>query len=74
MLRLENVSVAYGRHEALRDVTLEAPSGRTTVVLGANGAGKTMLLKTIVGMLPAQPGGRIFLNETSIEGEPSQRA
>ena len=73
MLRLENVSVAYGRHEALHGVTLEAASGRTTVILGANGAGKTTLLKTIAGMVFAQPGGRILLNETAIDGEPPHR-
>ena len=51
MLRLENVSVAYGKHEALHDVTLDVEAGRTTVILGANGAGKTTLFKTIAGLV-----------------------
>ena len=60
MLRLEHVSVAYGKHEALHDVTLDVEAGRTTVILGANGAGKTTLLKTIAGLVRPRPGGRIL--------------
>src|SRR5262245_63956262 len=73
MLRLENVSVAYGKHEALRDVTLDIEAGRTTVILGANGAGKTTLLKAIAGLLRPLPGGRILFEGRAIEGEPMHR-
>ena len=38
MLRLERISVAYGKHEALHDVTVEIAPSRTTAILGANGA------------------------------------
>ncbi len=68
MLRLEQISVAYGKHEALQQVTLEAHAGRTTVILGANGAGKTTLLKTISGLVPPMPGGRIMFEGRPIEG------
>ncbi len=73
MLRLEHVSVAYGKHEALHDVTLDVEAGRTTVILGANGAGKTPLLKTIAGMVRVRPGGRILLDGRAIEREPTHR-
>ncbi|HEY7458127.1 MAG TPA: ABC transporter ATP-binding protein [Xanthobacteraceae bacterium] len=73
MLRLEHISVAYGKHEALHDVSLEAEAGRTTVILGANGAGKTTLLKTIAGLVRPQPGGRIMFNGQSIENVPPHR-
>ena len=73
MLRLEHVSVAYGKHEALHDVTLDVPAGRTTVILGANGAGKTTLLKTIAGLVRPQPGGRILFEGRAIEDEPPHR-
>jgi ABC-type branched-subunit amino acid transport system ATPase component len=73
MLRLERVSVAYGKHEALRDVDLEALSGATTVVLGANGAGKSTLLKTVAGLIRPQRGGRILLDGRPIEHEPPHR-
>jgi branched-chain amino acid transport system ATP-binding protein len=70
MLRIERVSVAYGKHVALHDVTLDVPAGRTTVILGANGAGKTTLLKTIAGLLRPLPGGRIVFEGRSIEHDP----
>ena len=68
MLRLERISVAYGKHEALHNVTLDVDAGRTTVILGANGAGKTTLLKTIAGLLRPRPGGRILFEGRPIEG------
>ncbi len=73
MLRLENISVAYGKHEALHDVTIDIPSGRTTVILGANGAGKTTLLKTIAGLVRPRPGGHILFEGRPIENEPPHR-
>jgi branched-chain amino acid transport system ATP-binding protein len=73
MLRLEHISVAYGKHEALHDVSLDVESGRTTVILGANGAGKTTLLKTIAGLVRPRPGGRILFEGSPIEAEPSHR-
>jgi branched-chain amino acid transport system ATP-binding protein len=73
MLRLERISVAYGKHEALHDVTLDVPAGRTTVILGANGAGKTTLLKTVGGLVRPRPGGRILFQGRPIESEPPHR-
>ena len=73
MLRLENVSVAYGKHEALHGVSLDIPAARTTVILGANGAGKTTLLKAIAGLVRAKPGSRILFEDRPIENEPSHR-
>jgi branched-chain amino acid transport system ATP-binding protein len=73
MLRLEHISVAYGKHEALHDVTLDVHAGETTVILGANGAGKTTLLKTIAGLVRARPGGRILFDGRPIESEPPHR-
>ena len=69
MLRLEHVSVAYGKHEALHDVTLDVEAGRTTVILGANGAGKTTLLKTIAGLVRPRPGGRILFEGRRLFGD-----
>ena len=73
MLKLERISVAYGKHEALRAVSLEAHSGATTVVLGANGAGKTTLLKTIAGLVRPRPGGRILFDGRPIEDSADAR-
>lgn len=73
MLEVENLSVAYGQHEALRGVTLRIERGRTVVILGANGAGKTTLLNSIAGIVPARPGARILLEGAEIQGEPAHR-
>jgi branched-chain amino acid transport system ATP-binding protein len=73
MLRLEHVSVSYGKHEALHDVSIEIPAAQTTVILGANGAGKTTLLKTIAGLVQAKPGSRILFEDKPIQNEPAHR-
>jgi branched-chain amino acid transport system ATP-binding protein len=54
MLEAESVSVAYGKVEAVRGVSLTVAPGRLVTVLGANGAGKTTLLNALMGVLPAR--------------------
>ncbi|AWN45242.1 ABC transporter ATP-binding protein [Methylobacterium terrae] len=54
MLEAETVSVAYGKVEAVRGVSLTVEPGRLVTVLGANGAGKTTLLNALMGVLPAK--------------------
>ena len=56
MLEVEGLSVSYGAVRALEDVTLSASAGSTTAVLGANGAGKSSLLRAISGIAPASSG------------------
>ncbi|TGE02634.1 ABC transporter ATP-binding protein [Methylobacterium nonmethylotrophicum] len=54
MLEAESVSVAYGKVEAVRGISLTVEPGRLVTVLGANGAGKTTLLNALMGVLPAR--------------------
>jgi branched-chain amino acid transport system ATP-binding protein len=56
MLEVEDLVTAYGPVRALDGVSLEAPAGAITAVLGANGAGKTSLLRTISGLVRARSG------------------
>jgi branched-chain amino acid transport system ATP-binding protein len=52
-LSLSNVSVSYGKVEAVRGVSLRLDRGQIVTVIGPNGAGKTTLLAAIMGLLPA---------------------
>jgi branched-chain amino acid transport system ATP-binding protein len=54
MLAVDNLSVAYGRVEALRGARLEVGASRIVTVIGPNGAGKTTLLNAIMGLLPSR--------------------
>lgn len=58
LLSVENVSVSYGKVEAVRDVSLTCEAGQVVTVIGPNGAGKTTLLTAIMGLLPSK--GRII--------------
>ena len=60
MLELEEVVTAYGPVRAVDGVSLSVPVGSVTAVLGANGAGKTSLLRTISGMVRARAGRVLF--------------
>ncbi|MDG4720200.1 MULTISPECIES: ABC transporter ATP-binding protein [Thalassospira] len=62
MLDIKNLSVSYGKHAALRDVSLTVDRGEIVVMLGANGAGKSSLLKACAGLVAAQDGTRINLS------------
>ncbi len=59
MLEVKDLSVAYGRVEALRGVSLTVGAGRIVTVIGPNGAGKTTLLNAVMGLLPSR-GGIVF--------------
>jgi branched-chain amino acid transport system ATP-binding protein len=72
MLRIENLDVFHGDAQALDDVSLEIDEGAIVAIVGANGAGKTSLIRTIAGMLrPAH--GRIAFRDTDITGWESYR-
>ena len=56
ILRLANIESSYGPVQAIRGVSLEVRKGAIVTVLGANGAGKTTILKTISGIIDPQKG------------------
>jgi len=56
MLRVENLTVHYGKIEALRSVDLEIREGEFLALIGANGAGKSTLLKTLSGLIRPREG------------------
>jgi branched-chain amino acid transport system ATP-binding protein len=65
MLRVEGLETAYGPVRALDDVSFEVADGSITAVLGANGAGKTSLLRTLSGLVRARAGS-IHLGDSNI--------
>ncbi len=72
MLAIEEMDVFYGDAQALSSVSLEADAGEIVAIVGANGAGKTSLIRAIAGMLkPAR--GRIAFKGAEIGGLDSFR-
>ena len=72
MLDVENISVFHGDAQALDGVSLTVDAGKIVAIVGANGAGKTSLIRTIAGMhRPAS--GRILFEGADIAGLPSHR-
>jgi branched-chain amino acid transport system ATP-binding protein len=72
VLELANVESSYGPVQALRGVSLAVPEGRIVTVLGANGAGKSMILKTISGIIDPQKG-QVKLRGEEIQGRSPDR-
>ena len=72
MIELNQVSVSYGNIQALENISLIARPGEITAVLGANGAGKSSLLKSIAGLVPVTTGS-IRVDNQSIERLPAHR-
>jgi len=70
MLELRNVNAAYGDIQVLYDLSLEVEEGSVVGLLGRNGAGKSTVYKTIVGLL-APSSGTITYNGEEIDGLPS---
>lgn len=65
MLEVNTINQYYGGSHILRDVSLTAPVGACSVVLGRNGVGKTTLLKCLMGVLPIK-SGQILLDGKDI--------
>jgi branched-chain amino acid transport system ATP-binding protein len=62
MLRVDNLDVFHGDAQALDDVSLEIGEGAVVAIVGANGAGKTSLIRTIAGMHRPARGRIVFLD------------
>ena len=68
MLTVDGINQYYGGSHILRDVALQARVGEVTVVLGRNGVGKTTLLKSLMGVVPARTG-TIRLDDKDLAGK-----
>lgn len=70
MLSVNNVSVGYKGLLAVQDASFEVQSGEIVALIGSNGAGKTTMLKTILGLLKPIKGD-IHFNDQLISGQPA---
>ena len=67
MLEVENLDVSYGRTHAVKSVSLTVAPGEIVTVLGANGAGKTSLLRALQGAVRST-GGRVSFEGKDLTG------
>jgi branched-chain amino acid transport system ATP-binding protein len=71
-LRLYDVKIHYGKAEAIKGITLEVAKGSITALIGANGAGKSTILKAISGLLPIT-SGEIWFQNNRIDAMPGHK-
>ena len=72
LLKITDLKLNYGPISALKGVNLSVDEGKIVAILGANGAGKTSLLKVISGLLKPSSGEIVF-DGTSIGGKPAHK-
>ncbi|MFZ7333667.1 ABC transporter ATP-binding protein [Streptococcus pluranimalium] len=72
MLSVENLSVSYGAIEAVKNVSFEVNEGEVVSLIGANGAGKTSILRTISGLVRPKEG-KIFFLGNEIQRVPARK-
>ncbi len=72
LLSVRGLTVRYGRIEAVHGIDLDVAAGKVVCLIGANGAGKTSILRALSGLLrPA--GGRVEFDGTDVTGRPAHR-
>jgi branched-chain amino acid transport system ATP-binding protein len=71
-LELAGLRCGYGRLEVLHDVALTVGEGELVAVIGANGAGKSTMLRTVSGLLRPS-AGRVVLDGRDVAGQPAER-
>ena len=74
MLSVEGLDAGYGGSQILWSVDLTVPAGQVVCLMGRNGVGKTTLLRTVMGLLPAR-GGRVLVDGADVtRWSPDRRA
>ena len=73
MLAVANLNQFYGGSHILRELSFDVPAGRVTALLGRNGVGKTTLLRTLMGLLPARTGSIRFGEADLTAAKPYER-
>ena len=63
LLSLKNVKVHYGKAEAIKGINIDVPDGSVTGLIGANGAGKSTIMRAVSGLVPISAGEIWFQNK-----------
>jgi urea transport system ATP-binding protein len=74
MLSVKGLNQYYGGSHILRDLSFEIPAGKVTCLLGRNGVGKSTLLRTLMGLIPAKNGEVTFFERNITHAKPFERA
>lgn len=72
-LSVSGLNQYYGGSHILRDVSFELPAGKVTALLGRNGVGKSTLLRTLMGLVPARTGSVLFAQRNLTHAQPYER-
>lgn len=72
MLQVENLQVYYGVIQAIKGISFHVDQGEVVALIGANGAGKTTILHTVTGLVPAKTGSILF-EGTELTKTPSHK-
>jgi phospholipid/cholesterol/gamma-HCH transport system ATP-binding protein len=64
LITARQLTVRFGRQTVLRDVTLEVPRGQTLAIIGESGCGKTVLLKSLIGLVAPTSGHVVYDGQT----------
>lgn len=67
LLRIDDIRIAYGQVEAVHGVSFHVEEGELVSIIGANGAGKTSILNSLMGIIPTKSGS-IYLKDKDITG------
>ena len=70
-VEFDRVSLAFDDNVVLRDLSFAVPTGHMTILIGASGAGKSVVLKLILGLLRPDSGTRRMVRSTSKDLPPS---
>lgn len=73
-IELRGVSKAFGKNHVLRDLDLSVPAGKSLVVIGGSGTGKSVMLKCILGLIHPDKGSILIDGKESIAANPNERA
>ena len=74
MLEIRNLTAHYGHSQVLYDISIDVKAGEFVSIIGANGAGKSSLMKVIMGLVPVSSGKLLFKGNDISRLEPWQRA